>query len=230
MHVKWMVSGLTSAALMVGAMPAAAQQAADGCWVGKIGAGTQIARAVVVLHRAGTPSTMHVMSRALSSDTLHDVVMRADSVTFAYGVGDRATTVAAVLGADGTLVGGFSRAGTTHPLRMKRVAGTPDPATALMGYWSGTLTSGGAKVLTTGLQFRPAPCGQVYMTLDSPDQGANDLPVTAVSLVGDSLFFELEYLDGAFRGTVSADRTQIAGTWTQSGNALKLELSKDTTR
>jgi hypothetical protein len=37
----------------------------------------------------------------------------------------------------------------------------------------------------------------------------------------------MEYLDGAFRGTVSADRTRIAGTWTQSGNVLELELAKD---
>lgn len=230
MRVNRVIGGCVGAMMALAGTTAAGQQAADGCWVGKVGSGAQIARTVVQLQAAGTPSMIHVMGRALSSDTLHDVVMRRDSVAFAYGTGDRATTVAATLGADGTLVGDFTRGGTTHPLRLKRAGAKPDPATALMGYWNGALSSGGTKVLTSGLQFRPAPCGQVYVTLDSPDQGANDLPITAISLVGDSLFFQMEYLDGAFRGTVSADRTQIAGTWTQSGNVLELELAKDTTR
>jgi len=227
MRVKRVMFGVFVLATV--GVPARAQQTADGCWVGKVGSGTQIARTVVELGRAETPSLIHVMGRALSSDTLHDVVLRRDSVTFAYGTGDRATSVAALLGAGGTLVGTFTRAGTSHPLRLKR-AGAPDPATALMGYWSGALSSGGARVLASRLQFRPAPCDQVYVTLDSPDQGASDLPITDVALVGDSLFFEMEYLDGAFRGTVSADRTTIAGTWTQGGNVLQLELAKDTTR
>jgi hypothetical protein len=66
----------------------------------------------------------------------------------------------------------------------------------------------------------------VYLTFDSPDQGATGLPITALSLVGDSLRFEMQYVDGAFRGTVSADKTKIAGTWTQSGTTLELELAK----
>lgn len=227
MRSRGMLTGCACAGLLVAATPASAQRGVEGCWVGKVGSGAQIARVVLRLAGAGAPGTLHVMGRALSTDTLQNLVVRRDSVTFAFGTAERETAVAAELGPDDMLVGGLTRAGTTHPLRLGRAGTAPDPATALMGYWTGALTSGGAKVLSSGLRFAPAPCGQVYVTLDSPDQGASDLPITAVSLVGDSLRFEMEYLDGAFRGTVSADRTRIAGTWTQSGNVLELELAKD---
>lgn len=230
MSVKNGLLGYVCAGLTVATTSAVAQSGAAGCWVGAVGSGAQLARVVLRLEAAAGPSTLHIMSRALSTDTLRDVVTRGDSVAFAFGTGERETTVAAQLGSDGALAGEFTRAGTAHPLHLQQAGRDPDPATALMGYWSGALSSGGTKVLSSGLQFRPAPCGQVYVTLDSPDQGASDLPVTTISLVGDSLRFAMEYLDGAFRGTVSGDRTKIAGTWTQSGNVLELELTKDTAK
>jgi len=227
MKSNGMLMGCACAALMIAATSAAAQRGVEGCWVGKVGSGTQIARVVLQLQKAGTASTVHIMSRTMSTDTLRDLVVQRDSVAFAFGTGERETAVGARRGSDGALAGGFSRAGAIHPLHLERAGTKPDPATALMGYWTGALSSGGAKVLTSALRFAPAPCGQVYVTLDSPDQGANDLPLTAISMVGDSLRFEMEYLDGAFQGTVSADRQHITGTWTQSGNVLELELTRE---
>jgi len=227
MRVTCRAFGYACAGLLVAFAPAAAQGGVEGCWVGKVGSGAQIARVVLQIQKTGTSSTVHIMSRALSTDTLRDLVAQGDSLAFAFGTGERETAVGARRGSDGALDGGFNRAGTTHPLHLQRTGAKRDPATALMGYWTGALSSGGAKVLSSGLRFAPAPCGQVYVTLDSPDQGANDLPITAISMVGDSLHFEMEYLDGAFQGTVSADRKHIAGTWTQSGNVLELELTKE---
>jgi hypothetical protein len=218
------------AVLTLGAGRMAAQPRAAGCWVGKAGSGTQVARVILRLETGSDPSTVHVMSRTLSTDTLRDVAIRGDSVTFAFGTAERETAVATLLGPDGTLTGTVTRAGTDHPLRLERVGALPDPATALLGYWRGSLMSGGAPVLASGLRFAPAPCGQVYVTLDSPDQGETDLPITAVSLVGDSLRFEMEYLSGAFVGTVSASRSRITGTWAQMGNVLQLELVRDSTK
>jgi hypothetical protein len=225
------VAGLACCAFIGIAQEAAAQGDLAGCWVGKVGSGGQIARVVLQLEKATEwQGTVSVMGRAMNTDTLRTLVVRLDSVTFGYGAGDRETVVATRVTADGALDGALTRAGTSHPLRLARAGPVPDPATALMGYWSGALTSGGTKVLSSGLRFRPAPCGQVYVTFDSPDQGANDLPVTAVSLVGDSLRFAMEYVGGAFEGTVSADGTRIAGTWTQSGNVLELALEKTAER
>jgi pimeloyl-ACP methyl ester carboxylesterase len=190
-----------------------------------VGSGTQVQRAVLELRRSPAwEGSVHTMGRTLGADTLHEVVVRGDSVTFAYGDGERTTTVAGVLGEYGALGGTFTRGTGTRPFTFRRA--TPDPAAVLLGYWSGALTSGGAMVLRTGVEFAPAPCGQVYGTLDSPDQGTNDLPFTALSLKGDSLLFEMTYLDGAFRGIVSADRGAIAGSWTQGGNTLELQLTR----
>jgi hypothetical protein len=206
---------------------AAGQDGAAGCWVGTVGSDQQLARAVMRLEQSGGwTGTMSVMGRSMRVDTVRTVVVRQDSATFAYGAGERETAVALVLGADDRLSGTLTRGEATQPLALARKDGRPDPARALMGYWNGALLSGGAQVLAAGLRFRPAPCGQVYVTFDSPDQGASDLPVTAIAVVGDSLTFEMQYVGGAFRGTVSADGTKIAGLWTQAGNTLDLELTK----
>jgi len=205
--------------------PAAAQTDPAGCWVGTVGSGTQVQRAVLELRRSpGWGGTVHLMGRTMSADSLGSIVLHGDSVTFTYGSGERATAVAAVLGADGALGGTFTRGAGSRPFAFRRA--TPDPAAVLLGYWSGALTSGGAMVLRAGVEFAPAPCGQVYATFDSPDQATNDLPFTALSLMGDSLLFEMTYLGGAFRGTVSADRGTIAGFWTQGGNTLELQLAR----
>ncbi|MDH4045453.1 MAG: hypothetical protein OEW06_13445 [Gemmatimonadota bacterium] len=219
---------------MVGAMLTAAGQGAEaqagpaGCWVGTVGSGQQLARAVMRLDPSGGWSgTMSVMGRTMRVDTLRNLVVRGDSATFAYGAGERETAVAAAMGTDGRLSGTLTRGETTQPLALARNDGNPDPARALLGYWNGALLSGGSQVLRAGLRFATAPCGQVYLTFDSPDQGASDLPITALSLAGDSLRFEMQYVDGAFRGTVSADKAKIVGLWTQAGNTLDLELTKD---
>ncbi|MDH3497499.1 MAG: alpha/beta fold hydrolase, partial [Gemmatimonadota bacterium] len=81
-----------------------------------------------------------------------------------------------------------------------------------------------------GLEFAPAPCGQVDVTMDSPDQGAENLPVTSLALTGDSLRFAMDYLNGSFDGAVSADRRAITGSWTQGPGTLELRLTRgDTT-
>jgi len=206
-----------------------AQSGVAGCWVGTVGSGQQLARAVMRLEQAGGwTGTMSVMGRSMRVDTLRNVAVRGDSVTYDYGAGERETAVAVALGSDGRITGTLTRGGTAQPLALARGDGKPDPARALLGYWNGALLSGGQPVLRAGLRFAAAPCGQVYLTFDSPDQGASDLPITALSMAGDSLRFEMQYVDGVFRGTVSADRTQIAGLWTQAGNTLDMEFTKGT--
>jgi hypothetical protein len=174
----------------------------------------------------GWTGTMSVMGRTMRVDTLRNVAVRGDSASFEYGTGERQTAVAVSLEAGHGLSGTLTRGATTQPLALARNDGNPDPARALLGYWNGALTSGGTTVLRAGLRVATAPCGQVYVTFDSPDQGASGLPITAIALVGDSLTFEMQYVGGAFRGTVSADRTKIAGTWTQSGNTLDMAFTK----
>lgn len=215
------------ACVALSAAPATGQQGPAGCWVGTVGSGQQMARAVMRLERSGEwTGTMSVMGRTMRVDTLRSVMVRGDSVTFDYGAGERETSVAVALGTGDGLAGTLTRGPATQPVALARNGGDPVPARALVGYWNGSLQQNGATVLRAGLRFRTAPCGQVYVTFDSPDQGASDLPVTSIALAGDSLQFGMQYVDGAFRGTVSADGTRITGLWTQAGNTLDIEFTK----
>jgi len=99
----------------------------------------------------------------------------------------------------------------------------PEPAgvTRLLGIWEGKL-----KVATIELRliFRvePAPDGAVKATMESPDQGAKDIAVESATIEGDTATFEVKLARGRFVGKLDAGRTQIDGTWSQSG--LKLPL------
>ena len=61
--------------------------------------------------------------------------------------------------------------------------------------------------------------------MDSPDQGAFDMPLGGVTFADGVLRFALARANGAFEGRVNAAGTEIAGTWTQ-GMALPLVLKK----
>ena len=201
-------------------------QGAAGCWVGTLGDGAQQQRLVVSLRGSPVPEgTLHLMGRTLSADTLRDLVVSGDSISFGFGQGERVSEVGLRLAGD-SLRGELARGLQSRVLRLGRSAAAPDPANRLAGYWNGALESGGTVVLRVGLEFAPAPCGQVYATMDSPDQGTNDLPFTSLALVGDSLRFGMAYVNGTFAGAVSADGGQITGVWSQGGTALDLKVTR----
>ena len=64
-------------------------------------------------------------------------------------------------------------------------------------------------------------------TMDSPDQGAKGIPVSSVSLHGDSLHLEVAVANGSFGGKLTSDTT-IEGTWNQGPANLPLTLTKTT--
>jgi len=63
--------------------------------------------------------------------------------------------------------------------------------------------------------------------MDSPDQGAKGIPVTAVTRTGSSLKLELKQIGGTFEGKISSDLATIEGTWSQPGGTLPLTLKRD---
>jgi pimeloyl-ACP methyl ester carboxylesterase len=103
--------------------------------------------------------------------------------------------------------------------------GTPSD---IDGAWLGTLDVGPVK-LRLVFHLTNTPTG-LTATLDSLDQGAKGLPVTAVTRNGSSLKLELKQLGGAFEGTIDAASASIEGTWTQLGSSrpLILKRAKDT--
>ena len=208
------------------AVPAAAQDPA-GCWAGTLGAGPTQRRAALELTRAGgqLQGALHVLSRRLDTDSLTEVRLTGSELHFTIpeesGLRVFHTTISAA-GLEGTA----TRDTLTSPVAFRRAGAEPDPANALIGYWSGALYQGESLVFRMGLEFAPAPCGQVLVTMDSPDQNVENMPITSLRVQGDSLLFELGYIGGAFRGEIAPGATDLAGEWTQSGGRLTMRFSR----
>jgi uncharacterized protein len=103
---------------------------------------------------------------------------------------------------------------------------TTAPATAgsLAGDWSGALD-------VQGFQLRlvlhvKSEGGTTTATLDSLDQEAFGIPVSAIARNGETMTFKVDVVGGDYSGAVSADGKTVAGTWSQGGNSLPLVLKR----
>jgi len=96
------------------------------------------------------------------------------------------------------------------------VAASLSLAQDIVGDWNGKLTTGQAE-LRLVLHVTKADDGSLKATLDSVDQGANGIPVNAVTLKDSKLNLTVDAVHGAYEGKVNGDTTEIDGTWTQAG-------------
>ncbi len=94
-------------------------------------------------------------------------------------------------------------------------------AQEITGDWNGTLKPGGGE-LRLVLHITKAADGSLKATLDSVDQGANGIPVSAITLKDSKLNLKVDSVNGAYDGEVNANASEIAGTWSQGGS---LELT-----
>jgi hypothetical protein len=94
----------------------------------------------------------------------------------------------------------------------------------IAGDWKGTLNAGGAQ-LRLVLHITAAKDGILSATLDSVDQGANGIPVSAITLKDSTLAFTIDAAHIAYEGTVNKDATEIDGTFTQ-GQPFKLDFKR----
>jgi CubicO group peptidase (beta-lactamase class C family) len=95
------------------------------------------------------------------------------------------------------------------------------------GDWQGTLSAGGVD-LHLILHIAEATDGSLAATLDSVDQGANGIPVSAVTLKDSKLNLTIDAIHGTYEGTVNADASQINGSWSQ-GQPMELNFKRATT-
>jgi len=100
------------------------------------------------------------------------------------------------------------------------------------GVWMGTL-----KVSFTELRVvfkisrrdpalrEPNEDGSLFAKMDSPDQGAENIPVDKVTFENGNLHLELKAIQGSYDGIMKADDS-IDGTWQQGGLTLPLVLKR----
>jgi hypothetical protein len=101
----------------------------------------------------------------------------------------------------------------------------PAASSHFAGRWEGTLAVSDAR-LRIVLRVEPADDGELEAALDSPDQGAFDIPVATVEARGDDIRFDIRALGAVFAGRLDADRKAIEGEWRQSGQVLPLAVRR----
>src|SRR3954451_15723894 len=82
--------------------------------------------------------------------------------------------------------------------------------------WKGTLKTPGSE-LRLVLHIQKMAEGQFKAILDSVDQGANGIPVAAVTLEGSRVKLDVAAIKGSYNGQVSEDAKTLTGTWSQGG-------------
>jgi pimeloyl-ACP methyl ester carboxylesterase len=94
-----------------------------------------------------------------------------------------------------------------------------------VGTWEGVLDVGSAR-LRLVLHVRRAGDGSMSGTLDSPDQGASEIPATEVSVSGGALRFVVASIGMTYTATLQPDGVRMAGTFVQGAAELPLELAR----
>lgn len=104
----------------------------------------------------------------------------------------------------------------------------PQAATmSVEGDWQGTLEIANVGKLRLVLKLRRQG-DRLTGALDSPDQGANDLPLADVTFADRVLRFAFPNPDapGSYEGLMSADGAQVDGYWAQGGVRRPLSLAR----
>jgi uncharacterized protein len=91
------------------------------------------------------------------------------------------------------------------------------------GSWEGKLNTG-AFSLRLVFHLKKTPTGFTG-TVDSPDQGAKDIPLSRVEVRNDSLVMEVASIGGKATGRLTTDSV-FTGNWSQGTASLPLELKK----
>ncbi|MEP6707453.1 MAG: hypothetical protein ABJC05_08040, partial [Pyrinomonadaceae bacterium] len=98
-----------------------------------------------------------------------------------------------------------------------------DPARQkLVGTWQGILDAGAVK-LRLVLKVAKEANGSLKATMDSPDQGATDLPFASIAITGAAVRLEMTSpAEAIYEGTLSGDGSEISGQWQQGGQKFPL--------
>jgi pimeloyl-ACP methyl ester carboxylesterase len=104
-------------------------------------------------------------------------------------------------------------------------AASVETGRSIQGSWQGTLNSGIGK-LRLVLKISKAADGALKATMDSPDQGAADLPVDTITFKDSYLWFEMKDIQANFDGGMSRDGSEISGQFRQ-GLPVPLLLKRE---
>ncbi len=110
-----------------------------------------------------------------------------------------------------------------------RSVAAKDSDSPVLGTWEGTLDAGPQGKLRVVVHISQAADGSLTATMDSPDQGANGIPVSKITFKDPDLSFELAAIGGSYQGTMNKEHSEFTGTWSQGGASLPLKLKRAAT-
>jgi uncharacterized protein (TIGR03435 family) len=99
-------------------------------------------------------------------------------------------------------------------------------AQGIAGNWQGTLQAG--KEIRLVIVISGADPSGLRAVMHLIDQGGTAIPANSLTLQGSTMRMAVDTLGLTYEGTVNADRTTIAGTFTQGGKPLPLTLTRAT--
>lgn len=120
------------------------------------------------------------------------------------------------------LNGQWRQGGAALPLVLHRGTAAAEPRPEL---WTGKLSLAGGLELRVVLRVTRLASG-LHAVLDSPDQGAKDIPVDSISEGGGVLTFASAKIDASYTGKLDATGTQAVGEFTQRSVKTPLTLAK----
>ena len=96
--------------------------------------------------------------------------------------------------------------------------------TAFIGDWQGSLKVQGMELR---INFHISNvAGSLHATMDSPDQGANGIPVSKISIEKGRIIMDVTAARGKYTGTINKEKNLITGTWSQGGKDFDLSLKQ----
>jgi fermentation-respiration switch protein FrsA (DUF1100 family) len=220
---------LAIALICLFAAQSAVAQTAAGDWVGTITIGPgRTLREVVHIRKhpdGGYTGAFDSVDRGSYGRRLTDIVANGAALSFTTADEPIGAYAAKWDAASGRWIGQWTQGGQSFPLTL---AVGPPPAlptvAGLDGVWDGALSVSTIQ-LRLALHLRTGADGTAAW-LDSIDQMANGLDVTALHRDGAHIGFEMPLLKVVFDGVVSDDQQSIVGTFTQAGVPLPLTLTK----
>jgi len=180
---------------------------------------------------SGWVGSISIPAQRATGIPLEAITFRAGKGAFRIKVGTGvAPAFSVTVSPDGqTLTGAFSQGADALPLNLTR-AGEPNVSKAspavtaeFLGTWQGTIDMGTSLRVTLTILNTATGAEALLVSID---QAGSQIPISAIVQRGKQLKLTVRSVGGGYDGEISADGTQLTGTWTQQGNSVPLMFKK----
>ncbi len=234
----------TIVAMLLLASPLAFGQAADatGHWEGTIKAPGRDVAIVIDLGKGSGGELIGTFGNPaehLAGYPLSNVVVEGQSVRFVLSAGNGGGPFNGVLSADGKSIAGEFSATTPKgpmavPFTLTRTGDAKielQPRSAaigkeLEGTWTAAIEVEGRSLHVT-MKLANQADGTSAGTI-ATDGSSIEIPITTIAQDGSALTLDVRIVGGRFAGALNADRTELAGTWTQQSFEAPITFKRAT--